>query len=468
VHRQNPLENFPAGALNQFMNSKAFFVTRRSFLKKCSLAAAATGLPAWFVERDLAGAAPRPKRLGPNDRPAIALIGCGGMGRGDGTNAMRFGDLVAVCDVDDTHAAAAAEQYGKKGRRPDIYNDFRKVMERDDINIIVNATPDHWHTLINLAAANAGKDVYGEKPLSLTIDEGKHMVKAVRRNGIVFQTGTQQRSSNKFRLACELVRNGRIGRLKQITVWLPAGLREGPFSTSPVPQGLNWDFWLGQAPKVDYITQRCHALFRFWYDYSGGSMTDWGAHHNDIARWAVDLPGPVSVEGEALTQPIPGGYTAISDYVINYTWANGVLHTVRTTHDDSIYGAVVNEKGQRNGLKFEGSNGWIWVNRAEIDASDEALLSTPLPAGAQRLEVSNDHMGNFFSCVRSRKVPVAGVEVGHRSASLCHMGTIALRLGLKLHWDPAREKFTGDGAKEANQWLARTMRKPFDYSIAGA
>jgi predicted dehydrogenase len=450
------------------MNSNSFFVSRRSFLKSCSLAAAATGLPAWFIERDLAEAAPGPKRLGPNDRPVMALIGCGGQGRYDGTNAMRFGDLVAVCDVDDTHAAAAAAQYGKKARTPQQYHDFRKVLERDDIDIIINATPDHWHTLVNLAAAKAGKDVYGEKPLTLTVDEGKHMVKAIRKSGIVFQTGTQQRSSEKFRLACELVRNGRIGQLKQITVWLPAGLRAGPFSTSQVPPGLDWDFWLGQAPKVDYVKERCHANFRFWYEYSGGTMTDWGAHHNDIARWAVDQPGAVSVESEVLTQPIPGGYNAFSDYVIHYTYANGVIHTVRTTHDDSIYGAVVNEKGQRNGIKFEGANGWIWVNRAEIDASDEALISTPLPAGAQRLEVSNDHMRNFFDCVRSRKLPIADVEVGHLSATLCHIGTLSMRLGRKLQWSTAHEKFTGEGAKEANTWLARTMRKPYDYTFAAA
>jgi predicted dehydrogenase len=450
------------------VNPKAFFISRRSFLKRCSLAAAATGLPAWFVERDLAEAAPARKRLGPNDRPAIALVGCGGMGRGDGANAMRFGDLVAVCDVDDSHAAAAAEQYGKKGRTPDKYNDFRKVMARDDIDVVITATPDHWHTLVNLAAAAAGKDVYGEKPLTLTIDEGKHMVKAVRKNGIVFQTGTQQRSSEKFRLACELVRNGRIGKLNQITVWLPAGLRDGPFSTSTPPEGLNWDFWQGQAPQFDYVKQRCHQLFRFWYDYAGGSMTDWGAHHNDIARWAVDLPGPVSVEGTQGIAPIPGGYTAFSDYTVNYTYANGVLHTVRNTHDDSIYGAVVNENGQRNGIKFEGGNGWIWVNRAEIYASDEALIHTPLPAGAIRLPVSNDHMGNFFDCVRSRKLPVADVEIGHHSAALCHMGVIALRLNQKLQWDPAKEKFTGGNAKEANKWLTREMRKPYDYNFAGA
>ncbi len=248
------------------MTTKAFFISRRSFLKRCSLAAAATGLPSWFIERDLAQDAPASKP-GPNDRPAIALIGCGGMGRGDAGNARRFGDLVAVCDVDESHSAAAAKQYSDGGKTPVIYNDFRKVMARADIHAIINATPDHWHSLINLAAAKAGKDVYGEKPLSLTIDEGQRVVRAVRKSKIVFQTGTQQRSSARFRLACELVRNGRLGQLKQITVWLPAGLRDGPFSSKPVPPELNWDFWLGQAPKVDYVPQRCHQNFRFWYDY---------------------------------------------------------------------------------------------------------------------------------------------------------------------------------------------------------
>ena len=219
------------------MSTNPFFVSRRSFLKRCTLAAAASGLPGWFVERNMAEAAPTTKRLGPNDRPSIALIGCGGQGRGDAKNASRFGDIVAVCDVDDNHAAAAAEEFTKAGRVPAKYNDFRKLLERDDIPVIIMATPDHWHTLVNLAAARAGKDVYGEKPLTLTIDEGKHIVKAIRQSGIVFQTGTQQRSSEKFRLACELVRNGRIGTLKQITVWLPAGLREGPFSSSQPPAG---------------------------------------------------------------------------------------------------------------------------------------------------------------------------------------------------------------------------------------
>jgi predicted dehydrogenase len=447
------------------MSTQTFYISRRSFLKRCSMIAAATGLPLWFVERELAEAAPITKRLGPNDRPAIALVGCGGMGRNDAKNSLRFGDVVAVCDVDDSHAEAAAKQFTKDGRAPDKYNDFRKVMARDDINVVITATPDHWHTLVNLTAARAGKDVYGEKPLTLTIDEGKHMVKAVRQNRIVFQTGTQQRSSEKFRLAVELVRNGRIGKLRQIDVWLPVGMRDGPFASTQPPAGFNWDFWQGQTPAVDYVKQRTHVTFRYWYAYSGGTMTDWGAHHNDIARWAVDEPGPVSVEGKPLADLVPGGYTAYSDYLVNYTYSNGVQQTVKVTHDESIYGEPTKENAQRNGLKFIGDNGWIWVNRQEIEASDDSLLSTPLPAGAQRVEVSNDHMGNFFDCVRSRKLPVAEVEIGHRSASVCHMGVIAMRLGRKLQWDPKREKFTGDGAHEANRWLAREMRKPYDYSI---
>jgi predicted dehydrogenase len=444
------------------IRTNCFFVSRRSFLKRCSLAAAATGLPAWFVESELAQAAPA-RRLGPNDRPAIALIGCGGRGGGDAADAKKFGDLVAVCDVDAHRAGAAAENLAGDGKKPAVFGDFRKLLERDDIQVIINGTPDHWHTLINLAAARARKDVYAEKPLTLTIDEGHHLLRAVRQGRIVLQTGTQQRSSARFRLACELVRNQRLGRLRQITVWLPAGLRDGPFASQPTPPELNWDFWLGQAPKVDYVPQRCHLTFRYWYDYAGGTMTDWGAHHNDIALWALGLPGPVSIEGRHTAEPIPGGYTAFSDYEVTFTYSNGVRHVVKTTHDDTIYGGVVKEEGQRNGIKFEGDNGWIWVNRNEILAGDDALLSTPLPAGAQRLYKSDDHIGNFFQCVRSRQSPAADVETGHRSVSLCHLGNIALRLGRKLQWDHAREKFTGEGAAEDNRWLAREMRRPYNY-----
>jgi predicted dehydrogenase len=443
----------------------AFNVSRRSFLRNCSVAAVATGLPVWFFEREVAVAAVPQKPLGANDRPGIALVGCGGMGRGDAGNASRFGEILAVCDVDEKHVDAAAKQFTKDGKTPVKYNDFRKVMERDDIHVVITATPDHWHTLVNLAATKAGKDVYAEKPLTLTIDEGKRLVRAVRKHKTVLQTGSQQRSDGRFHLACELVRNGRIGKLKEVTVWLPAGLREGPFKPQPVPTELNWDFWLGQAPKVDYLPQRCHTMFRYWYDYSGGTMTDWGAHHNDIALWAIGLPGPAEVEGKALAQPIPGGYTAISEYEVKFTYPNGVVHNARTTKADNIFGGVEEPEGQRNGVRFEGTDGWLWVNRGNLRASDKGLIETALPDSAQRLYKSEDHMGNFFDCVRTRKLPICEVEVGHRGASVCHLGAIALRTGLKLKWDSAREKFVGENAKEGNRFLAREMRKPYDYSF---
>jgi predicted dehydrogenase len=447
--------------------AKPFHVSRRSFAKWCSAAAAASGLPQWFFERDAALAAEPSKPASPNDRPAIALVGCGGMGCGDARDAQRFGDIVALCDVDAGHVDKAVQDFTRDGKVPARYTDFRKVMERGDIQVVINGTPDHWHSLVNIAAAKAKKDIYSEKPLTLTVDEGKQVVKAVKDNRVVLQTGTQQRSSQRFRLACELVRNGRIGKLKEVTVWLPAGLREGPFATAPVPPELNWDFWLGQAPKVDYVPQRCHRTFRFWYDYSGGTITDWGAHHMDIGYWAVGLPAPVQVESKTLAAPIPGGYTAISEYEIKFTYANGVVFTVRTTRDDSIYGAVVNKAGQRNGIRFEGSDGWIWVNRDEINATDKALLTTPLPENAVRLYKSNDHKGNFFECIRTRQPPICDVEVGHRSASVCHLGAISLRTGYKLQWDPAAELFVGEHAAEANGYLAREMRKPYDYGFAG-
>lgn len=447
------------------MKTRTFNISRRSFIRLCAATAAASGLPAWFVEREALAAVSRPRPLGPNDRPGIALVGCGGMGRGDAKNATRFGEIIALCDVDEKHVSQAAEQFTKDGKTPAKYADFRKLMERDDVHVIITATPDHWHTLVNLAACQAGKDVYAEKPLTLTVEEGKHLIKAVHKHKNVLQTGTQQRSDARFRLACELVRNERIGALKEVTVWLPAGLREGPFESKPVPQELNWDFWLGQAPKVDYLPQRCHLYFRYWYDYSGGTMTDWGAHHNDIALWAIGLPGPTAIQAKALAQPIPGGYTAISEYEVKFTYSNGVIHNVKTTRADNIFGGVEDPAGQRNGVRFEGTQGWIWVNRGNLRASDKSIIDTPLPENAQRLYNSSDHMENFFGCVRSRKLPIADVEAGHRSACISHLGAIALRTGFDLTWDPVAEKFKGPHSKEANQYLAREMRKPYDYSF---
>ncbi len=448
--------------------SKITHVSRRSFLSHCAAVAAATGLPLWFVERELSAASQgQPVTRSPNDRPGIALIGCGGMGRGDAKSAMRFGDIVAVCDVDESHAAAAAKQFVNNEKTPLQFTDFRKVLERTDVDIVVNATPDHWHTIINLAAASAKKDIYAEKPLTHTIDEGKRLVKAVRKHGVVLQTGTQQRSNKLFRLACELVRNDRIGKLTQVTVFVPGGLREGPFTPTPVPAGFHWDMWLGQAPQVDYLKERCHQTFRWWFDYSGGPVTDWGAHHNDIARWAIGLDGPTRIQARAITEPIAGGFTTPSEFEATLTWGNGVTQVVKTTLDDSPFGVVLKPEGQRNGVRFDGTNGWIWVNRTQLKASDMSIIDTAMVNPPVRLETSDDHMGNFFDAVRSRKDPVSPVEAGHLSATVGHLIVIALRTGRTLNWDPSDEKFRGEGAKEANAHLARKMRKPYDYSFAG-
>lgn len=442
---------------------KLFHVSRRTFLKRCSAFAALTGVPLWFAERQLQAAETPAKKVSAADRPGVALIGCGGQGTRDAQNAANWGEVVAVCDVDRTHAEAAAGKLAVDGKVPRAYADFRRVLERKDVHVLVNGTPDHWHTLVNLGAAQAKKDVYAEKPLTLTIDEGRRLVTAVRKSGIVLQTGTQQRSSQRFRLACELVRNERIGKLVKADVWLPAGLREGPFKTAAVPAELDWDFWQGPTPAVDYVPERCHRMFRFWYEYSGGTMTDWGAHHNDIAYWAIGLVAPRSVESRVLSQPIPGGYTTFSDYEVDYTYANGVRLNIHTTKDDSIYGAKVNADGQRNGIRFEGTNGWIWVNREQLKASDPELLKAPLPENAVRLYTSSNHMENFFDCVRSRKAPICDVETGHRSATMCHLGAISMRTGRALTWDGTKEQFTGEFAREANGYLAREMRRPYDY-----
>ncbi len=235
----------------------------------------------------------------------------------------------------------------------------------------------------------------------------------------------------------------------------------------PVPEGFHWDLWLGQAPQVDYLKERCHSNFRWWFDYSGGPVTDWGAHHNDIARWAIGLDGPSDIQARALIEPIPGGYTTPPQFEATLNWANGVKQVVKTTPDDSPYGAIIKPDGQRNGVKLEGTNGWIWVNRSTIDASDQAMLDTPMENPAVRLEVSADHMANFFDAVRSRKDPISPVEAGHQSAVVGHLIVIALRTGRTLHWDAATETFVGEGAAEANAHLAREPRKPYDYSFAG-
>lgn len=446
-----------------------FHITRRDFFKRLSFVSAATGLPIWFLERELAEAAETQSVTSPNDKPGIALIGCGGQGRGDASNAARFGDIVAVCDVDDNQAENAVKQFTKKDKKPDKFNDFRKVMEKKEVNIIVNGTPDHWHTLINMSAIKAGKDIYTEKPLTLTIDEGKRLAKAVRESKVILQVGSQQRSDRNFRFACELVRNKRIGKLQHIIVGLPTGPREGPFSPQPVPAGLNWDYYVGQAPYVEYNGKNCHWNFRWWYCFSNGMMTDWGAHHDDIAQWAngTERSGPVEVRGKSLIDMIPGGYETAAKFKVDYKYANGVTMTVVDEGTGTEQNVVGDIKRTPNGVQFLGSDGWIFVTRGKIQSSEQDILETPLPDNAIRLYKSDDHIGNFFDCVKSRKDPICDVEIGHRSISVAHIGVISMRTGFKLNWDPIKEEFTGENSKEANMWLTREMRKPFTYSFIG-
>jgi predicted dehydrogenase len=441
--------------------SKSWGVTRRAFLGAAG-SAAALALPRWFAEECLA-AQQTPRPAGASDELRFGLIGCGGQGRTDAKNAQRYGRVVAMCDVDANQIAVARKDFPDA----DGYADFRKLLERKDLDAVICGTVDHWHTLVSVAAMRAGKDVYCEKPLTLTISEGRHLIDAQRQTGRILQTGTQQRSSVHFRLACDLVRNGRIGKLQRVDVWLPAGLRQGPFSPSPVPKDFDFDFWTGSTPKVDYVKERTHFSFRYWWEYSGGTMTDWGAHHNDIVLWTLGLDdsGPVAIEGKQLVEMIPGGFTAASEYELKYTYANGVEHVCRSTTASEWNGAVKDPNGQQHGIKFLGSDGWIWVTRGIIQASDRQLLTEKLPASAARVYVSNDHMENFVDCVKSRKAPICPAEVGHRSASLCHLGVIAIRLGRKVNWDPAAERFTGDA--EADTYLSREMRKPYDFSMIG-
>ena len=429
---------------------------RRSFLQTAAAVAAATSLPNWYLNELAQSAAAATVA---DDQPAIALIGCGGMGKGDARNASRFGRIVALCDVDDSQLAEAKKLWPDA----DTYKDFRKVMDRQDIQVVICGTVDHWHTLVSLAALRSKKDVYCEKPLTLTIEEGQHLVSAVRDTGSILQTGSQQRSDKNFRLACELVRNGRIGKLQHISVWLPRGRREGPFAKSSPPAGFDWNMWQGPTPEVEYVRERTHVTFRYWWDYSGGTMTDWGAHHNDIALWGLGLErsGPVSIEAKPLVEMIPDGFNASSEYAVNYSYANGVTHSCHSTAANEWNGAVADPKGQQHGVKFEGADGWIWVTRGSIEASNPEFLTTPLAADAIRLYVSNDHMGNFFDCIRTRKAPICEAEIGHRSASLCHLGVLSLRLGRKLQWNPEIEQFVDDD--DANHWLRRELRKPWSY-----
>lgn len=466
-------------------------LSRRGFLAR-SLAGltASAGLPLWYAQETIAHAQENQARraVAANDRIVMGAIGVGSNRfrnadlrptRGERgvhimQDAMRQNgvQMVAVCDVDRFNAEHAAKLVGGDCRK---YEDFRELLNNRDITAVTIGTPDHWHALIAIAAMKAGKDVYCEKPLTLTLEEGKALARVARETKRVVQTGSQQRSDARFRLACELVRNGRIGKVQRITTLIGGNPRGGPFNTEAVPDGLNWDFWLGPTPRVDFIKQRCHYEFRWWYEYSGGKMTDWGAHHNDIAQWGLgmDNSGPVSVRGSG-TAPAADGrsYNCHPSFEVVYTYgngSNGANGTRLICRDGPPQNWPVRERGSNNGILFEGEGGkWIFVSRGLITASDgdnktSKLIGEPLPQNATRLEVSTNHMGNFIQCVRSRRQPICHPGVGYRSVSVCHLGNIATRFfsNQTLRWNPQEECFVGDQAEQANRHLGRPYRAPW-------
>ncbi len=421
--------------------------TRRQFLKStATLAVAApTILPSsvWAAEK------------GPNDRIVLGFVGMGTQNRGllNGFLRSKETQVVAVCDVDTTRRENAKkiveEYYAKQADKGAFkgcatYKDFRELTARKDIDAVVVATPDHWHALIVIAAANAGKDIYCEKPLSLTIPEARAMVKAVRRNDRICQTGSMQRSSQEFRKACELVRNGRLGKLKSVICGVGPTSKWCDLPEEAMEPGLDWDMWLGPAPVRPYNSvlspRGVHTHFPNWRgyrEYSGGAMTDWGAHHFDIAHWGLgmDDSGPV----EIIPPEDPNATTGL-----RYVYANGV----ELIHDTS-----------KGGATFLGSEGSIFVDRGRFQADPEALGQEPLGDKAIRLYVSSNHLQDWLNCIRSRKLPICDVEIGCRSATVCHLGNLAYWNHRRLKWDPKNEQFIGD--PEANTWLDRTKRAPW-------
>ncbi len=418
--------------------------TRRSFLRN---AAAAIAFP-YFLPRAALGSA---RRAAASERITLGLIGVGNMGTAHLRAFLGYRDVqvLAVCDVDRTKRDKArqtvAERYGSTaGRGCAAYHAFEELLARDDLDAVVIAVPEHWHAIIAIAACRAGKDVYCEKPLALTVREARAMVRAARRYDRVFQTGSQQRSAANFRYACELVRNGRIGKLQTVHVGVGGTSHEAYLPEEPVPDGFDWDRWLGPAPWAPYNHERASGSYsggwRLIRDYSGGMMTDWGAHHFDIAQWGMgtDHTGPVEIH------PARENADAGDDHnLLTYVYASGVR----------MY------RGKANGILFTGTEGRVEVNRGYFRTWPDSIGREPIGPNEIHLYESRDHRQNWLDCIRTRRRPIADVEIGCRSVTVCHLGNIATWLGRPIRWDPEREEIIGD--PEASRWLDRPKRAPW-------
>jgi hypothetical protein len=433
-------------------------ITRRHFLK----AAAASVLAPAIVPSTVFG------RTAPSNTLLMGCIGVGRQGQGDMQELIYRGlevgaRVVAVCDVD-AHRMEDAQwmvdkiysmELGKDTAQScAAYRDFRELLARKDIDGVLIVTPDHWHAPMAIAAAQAKKDIYLEKPLTYSITEGRKLVKAVRRNERILQVGSQQRSSTYFLMACEMARNQRIGKLHTIHVWLPQDQGTGNAEPMPVPKNLDYDFWLGPKPQALFSEDRVHPQRSYsrpgWLqveEYCRGMITGWGSHMNDTAQWGngTDDTGPVEIEAKA-EFPDRGLFDVHTTFRAEGMYANGVR--------------LIMETGNPAGVRFEGDRGFVFVRRGAIEPSDRELLREKIRDDEIKLYRSTNHMKDFLECMRSRKDPVAPVEVGHRSNTICVITHIAMKLGRKLQWDPRAERFINDD--EANRWLDYPHRKPWN------
>lgn len=401
----------------------------------------------------------------PSERIVMGFIGIGNMGRGhfgNFLNAEKLGkqvQIVAVCDVDTTkrkkYKEMAEERYAADRQTAafkcvEMYNEYERLLERQDIDAVLIATPDHWHATIATAAARAGKDIYSEKPLTLTIREAQNLVKAVRRYGRVFQTGSQQRSDKNFRLACELVRSGRIGKLQKVTVSVGGPSQERYLTEEPIPEGFDWDRWLGPAPWQPYNMERSSGDYgggwRSVRDYSGGMMTDWGAHHFDIAQWGIGMDGSAN----RLFEIIPHG--PCPDIKVTPEEGKGLEYRYKTEQ----WGEVPVFHGKCGGILFTGTDGKVEVNRDYFKTWPDEIGREPLGANDVHLYDSPNHQQDWLNCIRSRQRSIADVEIGASTIITCHLGNIAYWLGRPLKWDPIKGEIIGD--EEASRWLDRPRR----------
>ena len=421
---------------------------RRTFLKSIGAAAAPM-----IIAPSVLGKEGAP---GPNSKINLACIGVGGQGTSN-MNAFLQDErvqVVAICDVDRAHRERALAAC--KLKPEDGHGDFRKLLARDDIDAVMIATPDHWHSLITVAAARAGKDIYCEKPLAASIGEGRFVSDLVRKEKRVLQCGTWRRSGIKTRMACEWVRNGYIGELKKVEVGVPGKFAiRGGFSglegEQPVPDGFDYAMWAGTTPAAPYTAARCHFNFRWVDDYAPGYITDWGAHFIDVAHWGMDADasGPLEVSATEVTRREKGVYDAAESFRIRYAYAGGVEMTMFSTTDTAAYGT-----------KFIGTEGSVFVENNKLQTDPPTLLRTKLKDSDTRLYESNNHHRNFIDCVLSRNDTAAPVEAAHRAASACQLGAISAKLGRALKFNPVKERFEADG--DATALLMREIHGPWE------